>query len=1260
MDLNELPTSSLIPKKETGLFSFNTKCPTYDGRGVIIAILDSSVDPGVPGLQTTSDGKRKIIDRIDASGTGDVDTSTLSSPSADGKIIGLSGRTLNLPQGLVSSKDNGKFRIGVKKAFDLYPRGLKDRVVKERLEKSWEPEHKSALVSASRKLDEFESENSEPLTGVKKLEKDNVDAVCEMLNFVDKKYRESDPGPIYDCVLYHDGENWTCIIDTSEKGDLKNGLKLRSFRETGDYGCLTELDKLNVSINVYDEGDVLQIVGVCSSHGTHVASIAAAHYPDEPEKNGTAPGAQIVSITIGDGRLSSMETGTALARASFHIMRAEHYKVDVINMSYGEHSHWSNTGRIGHLMGEVVNKHGVIWFGSAGNDGPALFTVGTPPDISTNNVIGIGAYVSPEMMLAMYSAREKLPGTPYTWTSRGPTIDGDRGVCVCTPGGAITSVAECTLKCGQLMHGTSMASPHACGASACILSGLKQKGVQYSPFNFKRALANTAQYIKDHCEFAQGNGLMQVEKAFNHMVEYGEAVERDVRFVVSCNSGSKGIHLRDRKALKASEITVKITPIFLNQESQPADRKIKFNIQLSFSCDASWVKYPTYLDLMYDGRHIIVHVDPTGLPPGPHTAFIKAYNFKNVEQGCLFEVPITVIRNESLIDFPRPHLELKNTPFKPGTIKRHFISVPEHATWAVINVRSAEKVGTGKFILHTVQLLPKRSVRTMENQKIVALSETEDFTHGISVRGGFTIEICLAKFWSNLGAINVSYSVTFYGVKTDSREIMMHGGEGIHRFQIFSDLHDEEVQPEIKLKNSVQVLRPSESCISPLKERDILPNNSTIYELELTYNFSIPKQTEITPNIPLLSSVLYESEYESQLWMLYDSNKQLISSGDAYPSHWSSKVDKGDYVLKAHVRHEKKDVLDKITDLNILLSQKLSSPIMLDVHTSHANASTGGKKSNSFNLAAYRKVPLFISPLNSDKYIKNLSGLGQYLSGSMTLSKDEYGKKCDVYSFKYIIPELPKKDKKSLDCKKSKDDSSNKSTTTSESDDINDNGNRKKIDEYKEALRDLKVGWLAKLDYNCDTHKELYEELLKTEKEGLANLQVKFAHLQSLDNEKTNKNFDEIINMSNEVLKGINADEILVHMATKHDFSSNASETKKEIEKKKTIYLETLSKKGLALCEKDLVEEATEILFQLMKIVESTDSRVVTFTSKHAEKMQHFGRALKILNKQYEDKASQETYNKLIDTFKNLSWNHCYRHYSSMKPIHFPTNYELF
>lgn len=48
------------------------------------------------------------------------------------------------------------------------------------------------------------------------------------------------------------------------------------------------------------------------SHGTHVAGIVGAFYPDQPELNGGAPGVQLVAIKIGDSRMGSMETGTGM------------------------------------------------------------------------------------------------------------------------------------------------------------------------------------------------------------------------------------------------------------------------------------------------------------------------------------------------------------------------------------------------------------------------------------------------------------------------------------------------------------------------------------------------------------------------------------------------------------------------------------------------------------------------------------------------------------------------------------------------------------------------------------------------------------------------------------------------------------------------------------------------------------------------------------------------------------------------------------
>ena len=58
------------------------------------------------------------------------------------------------------------------------------------------------------------------------------------------------------------------------------------------------------------------------------------------------------------------------------------------------------------------------------------------------------------------------------------------------------------------------------------------------------------------------------------------------------------------------------------------------------------------------------------------------------------------------------------------------------------------------------------------------------------------MEFCLAKWWANIGQVETSYTVTFHGVKPSNNAgngLVMHGGEGIMRIELDSQLKAEEV-----------------------------------------------------------------------------------------------------------------------------------------------------------------------------------------------------------------------------------------------------------------------------------------------------------------------------------------------------------------------------------------------------------------------------------------------------------------------------------
>ena len=66
-----------MPKDVTQISDYLRTYPNFDGRDITVAVCDTGVDPGAAGLQTTSHGKAKIIDLVDATGDGDVDMSTV-------------------------------------------------------------------------------------------------------------------------------------------------------------------------------------------------------------------------------------------------------------------------------------------------------------------------------------------------------------------------------------------------------------------------------------------------------------------------------------------------------------------------------------------------------------------------------------------------------------------------------------------------------------------------------------------------------------------------------------------------------------------------------------------------------------------------------------------------------------------------------------------------------------------------------------------------------------------------------------------------------------------------------------------------------------------------------------------------------------------------------------------------------------------------------------------------------------------------------
>uniref|UniRef100_A0A914PWP0 Peptidase S8/S53 domain-containing protein n=1 Tax=Panagrolaimus davidi TaxID=227884 RepID=A0A914PWP0_9BILA len=129
-----------------------------------------------------------------------------------------------------------------------------------------------------------------------------------------------------------------------------------------------------------------------------------------------------------------------------------------------------------------------------------------------------------EVFLVRKTKKDKnvLPPVVAEYSSRGPGHKGSRGVDFVAPCSAITDSSRFVFgnKKGPWLKrrhgGTSIASPNAAGAVACLLSALKANSIQYSPFTLKFALFKTAYLPENGIKFEFGHGIIQINNAFDY------------------------------------------------------------------------------------------------------------------------------------------------------------------------------------------------------------------------------------------------------------------------------------------------------------------------------------------------------------------------------------------------------------------------------------------------------------------------------------------------------------------------------------------------------------------------------------------------------------------------------------------------------------------------------------------------------------------------------------------------------------------------
>ncbi|XP_050538541.1 membrane-bound transcription factor site-1 protease isoform X2 [Daktulosphaira vitifoliae] len=231
-------------------------------------------------------------------------------------------------------------------------------------------------------------------------------------------------------------------------------------------------------------------------HGTFVAGLIASN----SECFGFAPDADLHIFRVFTNNQVSY-TSWFLDAFNYAIMK----KIHVLNLSIGGPDFMDQP-----FVDKIweLTANGIIMVSAIGNDGPLYGTLNNPAD--QMDVIGVGG-ISFEDHIAKFSSRGMT-----TWEL--PQGYGRLKPDIVTYG---TDVYGSSVSGGcRTLSGTSVASPVVAGAVTLLASGILAQGKSVNPANMKQALVTSSQRLPGINMFEQGQGKLDLLKAFKILSNY--------------------------------------------------------------------------------------------------------------------------------------------------------------------------------------------------------------------------------------------------------------------------------------------------------------------------------------------------------------------------------------------------------------------------------------------------------------------------------------------------------------------------------------------------------------------------------------------------------------------------------------------------------------------------------------------------------------------------------------------------------------------